>query len=466
MTRKSMLLAGAGIVAIAAVGIGGQQLYQGQALRAVETGLAQVRKDGIAGNTVAWATQERSGDTVVLRDVTMTAPGGKVLVQAARGLVKPRVTGRIDVTAADVSVAVGNGTDHLHVAELQAENIAVGAVPANGKAANGQAVSQVGGTEAWLAALDGASVRATDLTALDGPVTSPVSGPVSAAPRTAAHLNTLDAAMTGGRLTRLITEGFTAKAPAAAAAAAADVQDVALDRLELSGLDVRRLAALQEAGASADIKDVRAAIRGGDLRLSIRGLRAGPAVLDSGELALTPAGTDRLTLTGGRIGPQRPRPAVLDGIELVSLVTDSRFNSDGWTGEINTEMKGLGRLRFTGVGRGQAQGDAPLTLKRLVVRLEDGGVAARIASASGIIEQNRPQWAQMTGKMAKGVLGQTGTTDTSGLDARLAAFLSKGTPLEFAVEATDPGGIVVPDHRGRSAAAWVPPPGSLRVMAP
>ncbi|RYY14241.1 MAG: hypothetical protein EON55_08810, partial [Alphaproteobacteria bacterium] len=170
MTRKTMLLAGAGIVAIAAIGIGGQQLYRGQALGAVEAGLAQVRKDGIAGNTVAWAGLERSGDTVVLREVTVTAPGGKVLAQAVRGVVKPRVTGRIDVTAGDVSLAVGTGMDRLRVAELQADNVAVGAAPATGQAANGQAANQIATTEAWLAALDGASVRATDLTALDGPV--------------------------------------------------------------------------------------------------------------------------------------------------------------------------------------------------------------------------------------------------------------------------------------------------------
>jgi len=452
-----MLLAGAGIVAIVAAGIGGQQLYRGQALGAVEAGLAQVRKDGIAGNTVAWAGQERSGDTVVLRDVTVTAPGGKVLAQAVRGVVKPRVTGRIDVTAGDVSLAVGTGMDRLRVAELQADNVAVGAAPATGQAANGQAANQVATTEAWLAALDGASVRATDLTALDGPVNG-------APPRTAGHLNSLDTAMVGGRLTRFVAEGFTAKAPAAATAA--NVQDVALDRLELSGLDVRRLAALTTAGDASDIKDVRAAIRSGDLRLSVRGLGAGPAVLDSGELTLTPAGTDRFALTGGRVGPQQPRPAALDGIELVSLVTDSRFNTDGWNGEINTEMKGLGRLRLTGKGQGQTQGDAPLTLQRLLVRLEDGGMVARIATASGVTDANRPQWAQMSGGMAKAVLAQAGTADTSGLDARLAAFLGKGTPLEFAVETTDPSGIAVPDHRGRSAAAWVPPPGSFRVVAP
>ena len=452
VTRKIMLLAGAGIAAIAAAGIGGWQFYRGQALGAVEAGLAQVRKDGIAGNTVAWAGQERSGDTVVLRDVTVTAPGGKVLAQAARGVVKPRVTGRIDVTAGDVSMAAGNGTDRLRVGELQAENVAVGAVPANGKAAN-----QAATTEAWLAALDGASVRATDLTALDGLVNG-------APPRTAGHLNSLDAAMAGGRLTRFVAEGFTAKAPAVATAA--NLQDAALDRLELSGLDVRRLAALTETGDASDIKGVRAAIRSGDLRLSVRGLHFGPAVLDSGELTLTPAGTDRFALTGGRVGPQQPRPAVLDGIELVSLVTDSRFDAQGWNGEINADMKGLGRLRLSGKGRGQAQGDAPLTLQRLVVRLEDGGMVTRIASASGVTDQSRPQWAQMTGSMAKGVLAQAGTTDTSGLDARLAAFLGKGTPLEFAVETTDPSGIAIPDHRGRSAAAWVPPPGSFRVVAP
>ena len=106
VTRKTMLLAGAGIVAIAAIGIGGQQLYRGQALGAVEAGLAQVRKDGVAGNAVAWAGQERSGDTVILRDVTVTAPDGKVVAQAARSVVKPRVTGRIDITAGDVSLAV------------------------------------------------------------------------------------------------------------------------------------------------------------------------------------------------------------------------------------------------------------------------------------------------------------------------------------------------------------------------
>ena len=451
-----MLLAGAGIVAIAAAGIGGQQLYRGQAFGAVEAGLAQVRKDGIAGNTVAWAGQERSGDTVVLRDVTVTAPGGKVLAQAARGVVKPRVTGRIDVTAGDVSMAAGTGTERLRVGELQAENVAVGAVPANGKAAN-----QAAATEAWLAMLDGASVRATDLTALDGPVSGPVN---PAPPRTAAHLNSLDAAITGGRLTRLVAEGFTAKAPAAATAA--NVQDVALDRLELSGLDVRRLAALQEAGNAADTKDVRAAVRSGDLRLAVRGLRAGPVVLDSGELTLTPAGTDRFTLTGGRVGPQQPRPAVLDGIELVSMVTNSRFDAQGWNGEISTDMKGLGRLRLSGKGRGQAQGDAPLTLQRLVVRLEDGGMVARIATANGVTEQNRPQWAQMTGGLAKIVLAQAGTADTSGLDARLAAFLGKGTPLEFAVESTALAGFAIPERRGRAATAWVPPPGSFRVVAP
>jgi len=447
-----MLLAGAGIVVIAAAGIGGWQLYRGQALGAVEAGLAQVRKDGIAGNTVAWAGQERSGDTVVLRDVTVTAPGGKVLAQAARGVVKPRVTGRIDVTAGDVSLAAGSGADRLPVGELQADNVAVSAGPANVQAGN-----QAATTEAWLAALDGASVRATDLTALDGPVNG-------AAPRTAGHLNSLNAAMAGGRLTRFVAEGFTAKAPAAATAA--NVQDVALDQLELSGLDVRRLAALSAAGDASTIKDVRAVVRSGDLRLSIRGLRAGPAVLDSGELTLTPAGADRFALTGGRVEPQQPRPAVLDGIELVSLVTDSRFDAQGWNGEINTDMKGLGRLRLSGKGRGQAQGDAPLTLQRLVVRLEDGGMVTRIASASGITDQSRPQWAQMTGSMAKGALAQARTSDTSRLDARLAAFLSKGTPLEFAVETTDPSGIAVPDHRGRSAAAWVPPPGSFRVVAP
>ena len=460
-----MLLAGAGIVAIVAAGFGGQQFYRGQALGAVEAGLAQVRKDGIAGNTVTWAGQERSGDTVMLRDVTVTAPGGKVVAQAARSVVKPRVTGRIDVTAGDVSLAVGNGTNLLRVGEMQAENIAVGAVPANGAVATGQAGNQASGTDAWLTALDGASVRATNLTALDGPVSGPVSGPANAtSPRTAAHLNSLDAAMTGGRLTRLVAEGFTAKAPALATAA--NVQDVALERLELSGLDVRRLAALQEAGAAAATKDVRAAIRSGDLRLSVRGLHAGPVVLDSGELTLTPAGTDRFALTGGRVGPQQPRPAALDGVELISLVTDSRFNPDGWTGEINTEMKGLGRLRLSGKGLGQAQGDAPLTVQRLVVRLEDTGMVPRIASASGVTEQDRPQWAQMTGSMAKAVLGQAGTVDSSGLDARLAAFLGKGTPLEFAVETTKPEGIAVPDQRGRSAAAWVPPPGSFRIVAP
>ena len=73
---------------------------------------------------------------------------------------------------------------------------------------------------------------------------------------------------------------------------------------------------------------------------------------------------------------------------------------------------------------------------------------------------------QMTGGMAKAVLGQAGTVDSSGLDTRLAAFLGKGTPLEFAVEATNPGGIVVPDQCGRSAAAWVPPPGSIRIVTP
>ena len=460
-----MLLAGAGIVAIVAAGFGGQQFYRGQALGAVEAGLAQVRKDGIAGNTVTWAGQERSGDTVMLRDVTVTAPGGKVVAQAARSVVKPRVTGRIDVTAGDVSLAVGNGMNHLRAGEMQAENIAVGAVAANGAVATGQAGNQASGTDAWLAALDGASVRATDLTALDGPIGDPVSGPANAtSPRTAAHLNSLDAAMTGGRLTRLVAEGFTAKAPALATAA--NVQDVALERLELSGLDVRRFAALQEAGAAAATKDVRAAIRSGDLRLSVRGLHAGPVVLDSGELTLTPAGTDRFALTGGRVGPQQPRPAVLEGVELMSFVTDSRFNTDGWTGEINTEMKGLGRLRLSGKGLGQAQGDAPLTVQRLVVRLEDTGMVPRIASASGVTEQGRPQWAQMTGSMAKAVLGQAGTVDSSGLDARLAAFLGKGTPLEFAVETTKPEGIAVPDQRGRSAAAWVPPPGSFRIVAP
>ena len=166
------------------------------------------------------------------------------------------------------------------------------------------------------------------------------------------------------------------------------------------------------------------------------------------------------------MGPQQPRPAVLDGIELVSLVIDSRFNTDGWNGEINTEMKGLGRLRLTGKGRGQTLGDAPLTLQRLVVRLEDGGMVSRIATSSGVADANRPQWAQMSGGMAKAVLAQAGTADTSGLDARLAAFLSKGTPLEFAVETTEPGGIAIPDHRGRNATAWVPPPGSFRVVAP
>ena len=53
---------------------------------------------------------------------------------------------------------------------MQAENIAVGAVPANGAVTTGQAGNQASGTETWLAALDGASVRATDLTALDGPI--------------------------------------------------------------------------------------------------------------------------------------------------------------------------------------------------------------------------------------------------------------------------------------------------------
>ena len=72
---------------------------------------------------------------------------------------------------------------------------------------------------------------------------------------------------------------------------------------------------------------------------------------------------------------------MLDGVELTSLITDSRFDTDGWTGEINTEMKGLGRLRLSGKGLGQAQGDAPLTVQRLVVRLEDGGMLPRIASA-------------------------------------------------------------------------------------
>lgn len=457
MTRKTMLLAGAGIIAITAAGFGGWQLYRGQALGAVEAGLAQVSKDGIAGNTVAWAGQERCGDTVVLRDITVTAPSGKVLAQAARGVVRPRVTGRIDVTAGDVSLVAGNGTDRLRVGELQTDNVAIGAVSANGQATNGRAANQPAEVEAWMAALDGASVRATDLTALNGPVNG---APLS----TAGHLDSLEAAMAGGRLTRFVAEGFTAKAPAAATAA--NVQDVALDRLELTGLDVRRLAALTAAGDASDIKDVRAAVRSGDLRLSVRGLRVGPAVLDSGEVTLTPAGTDRFALTGGRVGPQQPRPAVLEGIELVSLVTDSRFNAEGWTGEINTEMKGLGRLRLLGRGRGQAQGDAPLTLQRLVVRLEDGGMVVRVASTSGITEQSRPQWAQMTGSMAKGVLTQAGTVDGSGLDARLAAFLGSGTPLEFAVETTEPGGIAIPGHRGRSAAAWVPPPGSFRVVAP
>ncbi len=430
----------------------GQQLYRGQALQAVETGLAQVCAQGIAGNTVVWAEQERSGDTVVLHDVTVTAPSGKVLAQAARGVVKPRVTGRIDMTAGDILLAVGSGTDRLRVGELLAENVAVGSVPAIGLT-GGQAAAP----DACLAAMDGASVRATDLTALDG-----LAG--DAAARGAAHLDSLDAAVAGGRLTRLVAEGVTAKVPATATSA--NVQDAALDRLDLSGLGLRRILALQERGHTSDVRDIRAAIRSGDLRLSLRGLRVGSAVLDSAELSFTPAGTDHFAIIGGRVGPEAARPAALDGIELTSLVSDSRFDADGWTGEVNMEMKGLGRLRFTMKGLGQTQGDTPLSMQRMVVRLQDGGMVARMASANGVTEQNRPQWAQVTGGTAKGALGGIGVTDRIGLDTRLAAFLGKGTPLEFAVESTQPGGFVVPDSGERPLSAWLPPPGSFRVVAP
>jgi len=451
-----MLLAGAGLAALVVAGIVGQQVYRGQALQAVETGLAQVRSRGIGGNTLAWSGQERSGDTVVLRDVTLTAPGGKLLAQAARGVVKPRATGRIDVTADDLSMAVGTGADRLRVGQAVAENVAVNQMPVSG-AAVGDAAA---GPEVWLAALDGGSLRATDLSALETTA-------AGAEPRTVGHLNSLDAALSDGRLTRLVAEGLTVKAPAATAApAAANMQDGGLDRLELSGLDLRRVMALQRTGTQSDVAAVREVIRSHDLKLSMQGLRAGPAILDSGELTLTPAGADHLALSGGRVGAQVQRPATLDGIELTTLVTDTRFNAEGWTGEANADLKGVGRLRLTGKGQGQTRGETPMTLQRMVVRLEDAGVAARIAAAGNVSEQNRPQWARMAGGMAKSALQSVGVVDESGLDARLTAFLGQGTPLEFALVSAQPGGVALPDGRDRRAAAWVPAPGALRIAAP
>ena len=138
-----MLLSGVGLAAVVVAGIVGQQVYQGQALRAVETGLAQLRAGGIDGATVAWAGQERSGDAVVLRDVTVAAPGGAVLAQAARSTVKPRVTGRVDMTATDVTVTPKSGGGRLHVADVLAENLAVSTVPA------GQAVGPTRGWPRW-----------------------------------------------------------------------------------------------------------------------------------------------------------------------------------------------------------------------------------------------------------------------------------------------------------------------------
>ena len=129
--------------------------------------------------------------------------------------------------------------------------------------------------------------------------------PVGAAPpRAAGHLNSLEAATAGGRLTRFVAEGFTAKSPSPVGT----VQDVALKRLDLSGLDLHRILALRNAGSTPEPEQVRAAIRSGDVSFGMQGLQFGPAVLDSTALTLTPAGTDHLALTGGRVGPQVQRP--------------------------------------------------------------------------------------------------------------------------------------------------------------
>lgn len=67
---------------------------------------------------------------------------------------------------------------------------------------------------------------------------------------------------------------------------------------------------------------------------------------------------------------------------------------------------------------------------------------------------------------ARMALGGTSVTDSSGPDAQPAAVLDKGTPLNFTVEATQPGSFVVPDQLGYRATAWIPPAGSFRGVAP
>ena len=64
---------------------------------------------------------------------------------------------------------------------------------------------------------------------------------------------------------------------------------------------------------------------------------------------LAGTGMDRLRVAR----PQADNIAVDTAPANGPAATDSRSSTDGWSGDINTEMKGLGRPRLTGKGRGQ-----------------------------------------------------------------------------------------------------------------